>query len=137
MRDKLKELLIRHEGLVKKPYKDTVGKLTIGVGRNLDDVGITKDEALYLLDNDIDRVEDELKKFDWFNELDEVRQVAIIDMCFNLGLSRFLQFKKTIEALKDKDWGKAAEEMLNSKWAKQVGNRAVELSEMIKKGEFI
>ena len=128
------DLLIRHEGLRLKPYRDTVGKLTIGVGRNLDDVGITREEALYLLKNDIDNARRELiKTIPRFLDMDKVRQIVLISMTFNLGLSRFKRFKKLIAAIERKDWDQAAKEMLNSKWAKQVGRRATELAQMMRR----
>jgi lysozyme len=136
MKEILRELLIKHEGLRLKPYVDTVGKLTIGVGRNLDDVGISKDEALFMLDNDIEKCEAELKQFDWFNNLDEVRQIVLLDMAFNLGIPRLLKFKKTIQYIQDCDFENAAKEMLDSTWAKQVKGRALELSEMMRTGRI-
>lgn len=137
MYEKLKELLIKHEGLRLFPYYDTVGKLTIGVGRNLSDKGISKEEAMILLENDIKDCEKDLEKFDWYKELDEVRKIVILDMCFNLGLPKLLSFKKMIQALRNKDYTRAAHEMLDSKWAHQVGNRALELSEIMRTGEFV
>jgi len=135
----VKKMLITDEGLRLKPYRDTVGKLTIGVGRNLDDVGISKEEALYLLENDIQRAIREASEIFgstvWLS-LDEVRQAVIIDMLFNLGKPRFLTFKKFIQAVKEKDFKKASYEMLNSKWAKQVGKRAERLAYMMGTGEI-
>ena len=135
MSNKLRDMLIRHEGLRRKPYRDTVGKLTIGVGRNLDDVGITRDEALILLDHDIAKVRRDVKRtFGWFPRLNPVRQNVVLNMVFNLGLSRFRRFRKAIAAIKDKRWDDAAREMLNSKWAKQVKGRATELARMMRRG---
>lgn len=134
-KQRLIQQLILDEGLKLFPYKDTVGKLTIGVGRNLDDKGITKQEALMLLENDILEVEKQLNKFDWFKILDSVRQEVIVNMVFNVGLSRFLQFKKMILALQNKDFNTASEEMLNSKWAEQVKQRAVRLAKQMKTGQ--
>ena len=129
------DLLIKHEGLRLKPYRDTVGKLTIGVGRNLDDVGITREEALYLLGNDIFRVKAGLyDAFLWSINLDAVRKDVVINMVFNLGLGRFKRFKRMIAAIERQDWDGAAKEMLDSKWAKQVGRRAIELAQMMKSG---
>src|SRR5574337_984144 len=121
------ELLKKHEGLRLKPYKDTVGKLTIGYGRNLDDKGITLEEAEYLLANDIAAVTLACREtFSWFSFLSQNRQAVIIDMVFNMGISRFLGFKKMIQAIRDKDFDTAASEMLGSVWSKQVGHRAEE-----------
>lgn len=126
--------LIRDEGMRLKPYKDTVGKLTIGVGRNLDDNGITEQEALQLLMNDIHVSKSELSKLDWFNDLSDRRQEAIINMHFNLGLTRLLTFKNMIAALERKEFGIAADEALNSKWSRQVGARSVRIANIIRYG---
>lgn len=131
---RLEELIIRHEGFELKPYRDTVGKLTIGVGRNLDDVGIHPDEASLMLKNDIERCRVEASEFVWFENLDEKRKMVIISMLFNLGLTRFLGFKKMIAALELNNFDRAAAEMLDSKWAVQVGKRAEELSAMMRYG---
>lgn len=129
------QLLKKHEGLRLKPYKDSVGKLTIGVGRNLDDVGITEDEAEMMLMNDIDRCFFDVDyHLPWFSYLDEIRQMVLIDMCFNLGIHGLLGFKNTLESIKLGEYEKASEQMLQSKWAVQVGNRAKELSQMMKEG---
>ncbi|MGH8622269.1 MAG: glycoside hydrolase family protein [Burkholderiales bacterium] len=133
---RLQEMLIRHEGLRLKPYRDTRDKLTIGVGRNLDDVGITRAEALMLLNNDIATVRNEVERaFQWFSSLNAVRKAVVLDMVFNLGLPKFRQFEKTIAAIKAKNWEKAAREMLDSRWARQVGVRAKELAAMMKRGK--
>ncbi len=133
---KLEHTLVRHEGLRLKPYRDTVGKLTIGVGRNLDDVGITEDEAMYLLHNDIVRVRTRLvRTFPWFQNLNPVRRDVVTNMVFNLGLGRFKRFRRLIAAIEICRWDQAAKEMLDSKWAKQVGRRAIELAQMMRKGK--
>jgi lysozyme len=125
----LKNQLILHEGLKLEPYECTAGKLTIGVGRNIEDIGITEDEARYLLDNDILRVCDELdRNLSWWRDLSDVRQRVLVDMVFNLGISRFMQFQNAISAIESGDYDKAAEEMLDSRWAKQVGQRAHRLA---------
>jgi lysozyme len=130
-------MLIRHEGLRLKPYRDTRNKLTIGVGRNLDDAGITREEALMLLNNDIATVRREVAHaFQWVSRLNPVRKDVILNMVFNLGLPRFRRFKNTIAAIKAEDWEKAAREMLDSLWAKQVGRRAKELAAMMKRGKY-
>lgn len=131
---RLEDLLIHHEGLKLKPYLDSVGKLTVGIGRNLKDRGITYEEALVLLDNDILRIRKEVTRFPWFQRLNTARQDVVLCMIFNLGLEGFKRFRKTIAAIKDKDWDRAATEMLDSVWAGQVGNRAIELAEMMKTG---
>lgn len=131
----LQALLIRHEGLRLKPYRDTVGKLTIGVGRNLDDVGISEAEALDLLSNDLARVQAHLdRKHGWWRSLDRVRQHALIDMSFNLGPQGFDSFTLTLAGIRGGAFAEASREMLRSRWAVQVGGRAVELAHMIQAG---
>ena len=134
---RLHEMLIRHEGLRLKPYRDTVGKLTIGIGRNLDDVGITREEAMILLNHDIAKVQREVKKtFPWFSHLNGVRKNVVLNRVFNLGLPRLRQFKKAIAALRANRWDEAAKQMLDSRWARQVGRRARELASMMKSGKY-
>lgn len=130
MKESLEDMLIRHEGLKLKPYRCTAGKLTIGIGRNLDEVGITDAEARMMLSYDIESRRSELLKFSWFRNLDPVRQDAIIDMSF-MGVARLLEFKKMIRYLEKKEYIGAANEMLASKWAGQVGKRAEELALII------
>lgn len=135
--NRIKAQLIRHEGLRLKPYRCTAGKLTIGIGRNLDDCGISQMEAYELLENDILNCEQQLqtKISDIYNGLDEVRQSVLLNMCFNLGIKGLLEFKNTLSFIGAGDWERAANGMLASKWAKQVGMRAIELSEMMRKGK--
>lgn len=134
----LEKMLIRHEGLRLKPYRCTSDKLTIGIGRNLDDFGISEPEALHLLYNDIDRCVDEAKQaFDFYDRLNQARQDVIVSMVFNMGMSRLLGFKKMISALRINDYDKASEEMMDSLWSKQVGRRAYELSQMMRQGEYL
>lgn len=137
MADKLTEMLVDHEGMRRKPYRCTAGKLTIGVGRNLDDRGISPDEAMYMLANDINDSRRELSAaFPWFDKLDEVRQAVLIDMCVNLGLSRLQGFRNTLALIGVGKYEAAAQEMLNSKWAEQVGRRAQRLSRMMATGRW-
>jgi len=127
--------LKRDEGERLKPYKDTVGKLTIGVGRNLDDVGISKEESAVLLVNDIARVEAALDvSLPWWRTLSENRQRVLINMCFNMGINALLGFTNTLKLIKDARYNDAAVEMLKSKWASQVGDRALRLSDLMRKG---
>ena len=135
MTSHLAKQLMEHEGIRLKPYRDTVGKLTIGVGRNLDDVGISMAEAMLLLQNDIQTVRLILSGFEWYPKLDKVRQDVVTDMCFNLGPSGFALFTKMLDALKAGDYDTAAAEMLRSKWAGQVKGRAVRLAKMMRTGE--
>ncbi len=132
----LKIELTRDEGLRLKPYRDTVGKLTIGIGRNLDDVGISQDEAMHLLDNDIARTTAALDKaIPWWRSLNDVRQRVVVNMAFNLGVAGLLGFKNTLAAMKAGRYADAAEGMLASKWATQVGERAKRLAAMMANGE--
>lgn len=131
----LRDDLVRDEGIRLKPYRCTAGKLTIGVGRNLDDNGISHAEAIALLDNDIARVKAECgKAFAWFGALDDSRQDVILNMVFNLGVTRFSQFHQTIQHISRGEYSAAADQMLKSLWAKQVGSRAVRLARKMREG---
>jgi lysozyme len=133
----LKGLLLKHEGMRTKPYRDTVGKLTIGVGRNLDDVGISDEEALYLLENDIARAKQAAdEELVWFEALDPVRQDVVLSMIFQLGLAGFRKFRRFKRAMDRNDYAMASKEMLESDWAKQVPKRAEELAEMMRTGRY-
>lgn len=133
--DELIRELRRDEGVRRKPYRDTVGKLTIGVGRNLDDVGLFDDEVDYLLRNDIDRAVDDLDRvMPWWRKLSARRQRVLVNMCFNMGLPTLLTFKNTLRAVEEGRYGDAADGMLASKWARQVGARAQRLAEMMRQG---
>ena len=133
--DKAIALIKRHEGLRLKPYKDTEGVLTVGYGHNLERE-ITEIEAERLLKIDLQMAETDCNKFHWYHALDEVRQGVILNMVFNLGLTRFSGFKKTIGFIENGQYFMAATEMLDSKWAKQVGRRAVDLSYMMRTGTW-
>lgn len=117
----LNAIVLKHEGLKLKPYKDTRGFTTIGVGRNLDVCGISSEEAYTMLDNDLTRCQLELISFSWYGCMDEIRKGVIIELVFNVGLSKALQFTKMIAALKILDYPTASKELLNSDWAVQVG----------------
>lgn len=131
------EQLKRHEGLRLKPYKCTADKLTIGYGRNLEDKGISESEAELMLSSDIHEVQDELtKRLAIYSSLNPARKDALTNMGFNLGVSGLLNFKNMISALELGYYDLAAAEMLDSRWAKQVGERAKELSEQIRTGSY-
>lgn len=137
------QMLKVHEGVETHAYRDTVGKMTIGVGRNIDaadGLGLSMREIEYLLANDIERVEQELVgALPWTVDLiviDCPRFDALVDLCFNLGLPRFLNFVKALDACAKEDWETAANEFMDSRWATQVCNRAIELTEMIRTGEY-
>ena len=137
LNNRIKAQLVRHEGLKLKPYRCTAGKLTIGIGRNLDDCGISQKEAYAMLERDIldceQRLLEEIPNI--YNNLDEVRQSVLLNMCFNLGIKGLMGFKNTLSFIAAGDWERAANGMLASKWAKQVGRRAIELSELMRKGQ--
>ena len=150
--------LIEHEGMVLTVYKDSLGIDTIGIGRNLKDRGISKEEleymdipsmdviyehgineadARYLALNDIAIVENELcSVHPCVENLDSVRQLVLMDMAFNMGVPRLCKFKNMWNAIHQEDFESASFEMMDSKWARQVGNRAKRLSEAMKTGEF-
>jgi lysozyme len=131
--DLLKKMLILDEGKKNRAYKDTEGIWTIGVGRNIEDPGLSDQEVYYLLDNDIQkrlvdgRIEDIVK------DLDPVRSCVIVNMSF-MGITKLMGFKNMIAAIKDQDFDRAAREMLNSKWAGQVKSRSIRLAYMMKTG---
>lgn len=131
----IRAALMADEGLRLKVYQDTLGIPTIGCGRNLQDRGITKGEAMVMLDNDIaECVNDLSASFAWFSALDEVRQHVLVNMRFQLGPSRFRTFKKLLAAMERKDYGAAADSMKFSVWADQVPNRANRLIEEMRTG---
>lgn len=133
------ERIKKHEGLRLKPYKCPAGKLTIGYGRNLEDTGITQREAEMLLQNDLDRVWDEIAPYfntDEFTHVSRERYHVLVEMAFNLGTKGLLGFKQMIDALRLGDFEEAAVQMLDSKWAEQVGKepgqRAYVLAEIMR-----
>lgn len=150
--------LIAHEGMVLKVYQDTLGIDTVGIGRNLKDRGISKEEleymdipnmqvvyehgiteadARYLALNDIAIVENELcRVHTCVEDLDAVRQLVLMDMAFNMGVPRLCKFAKMWNAIHEKNFNAASVEMMDSKWARQVGSRAKKLSDAMKDGEF-
>ncbi len=131
MRD-LKEWIKSDEGLSLVLYQCPMGKYTIGYGRNLEDRGISQEEADYLLSNDISYCKHQLSNYDWYLIQPKEVKDALVNMRFNLGLFGLLQFKKMIDALKNKDYQRAAKEALDSRWAKQVGNRAHRIADVIR-----
>lgn len=139
MTDEIDAFLIdqikRHEGFRSKVYHCTAGKLTIGIGRNLDDVGISEDEAEYLALNDLKKAAAQLNKsFPWYYSLTTRRKQAMINLVFNLGITRLSGFKKFLAAMSSGDYKTASAELLDSQYAKQVGKRANELAAQIEAG---
>ena len=136
-KERLRRLLIVHEGLRLKPYRCPAGYLTIGVGRNLEARGISREEAMVLLENDIAEAEAAARGFfPAFDRLEEPRQAVLVDMAFNLGAVRLGGFRRFRAALERGDFEQAAREMLDSKWAEQVGPRARRLAEMMRRGTW-
>lgn len=129
----LEKQLTEHEAERLKIYKCPAGKWSIGVGRNLEDRGITHAEARYLLRNDIFEAERQLKALAFWDGLSEIRQRVLVDMVHNLGFAGLLQFKRMLDALAHNNYDGAADEMLRSRWAIQVGKRAIRLSAMMRK----
>jgi lysozyme len=136
---KLVQMLRLHEGVRYKVYVCSEGYETIGVGRNISEggLGLSKDEVDYLLVNDIKRVQDELtRSYPWFARLDEVRRDAMVDICFNIGLTKLRGFVNALAAMSRSQYEIAADEFMDSRWSEQVGNRAVEVTDMIRTGEY-
>lgn len=140
MTEKLLEMLKRHEGVKSHVYLCSAGYETIGVGRNISKsgMGLSEDEVDYLLENDITRVIKELSsEYPWFNDLDDVRKDAMIDISFNLGATRFRGFKNALSAMESADYTLAAKEFLDSKWSRDVKGRSHELASMIETGKYL
>jgi lysozyme len=136
--DRLRKMLTLEEGVRLKPYRDTKGKLTIGVGRNIDDVGLRPVEAEFLLSNDIgERIEQLPKALPWIATLDSVRQTVMVDLAF-MGINRLLTFSRMLAALRDGAWELAADELLDSKWAREdvQSSRAQRLALMLRTGAW-
>lgn len=132
----LKERLSRTEGRRNRPYVDTVGKLTIGVGHNLTDKGLSDKMIDNIFVEDITQAEIDAETIPVYQKLDPIRQTVIIDMVFNMGLNEVTKFQKTLGYLSRGDYDGAADEMLLSTWARQVGRRAVELSNILRTGHI-
>jgi lysozyme len=133
--ERLTASIKHHEGKVLKVYKDSVGVPTIGYGRNLKDVGVSEMEAEIMLQADIYRaIEGAVKVVPSFSTLTDARQEVLVEMAFNLGASRLAGFVKTLQLIEEGDWEGAAAEMLDSRWAEQVGHRAVRLSRKFAQG---
>ena len=130
--ERLIQQLTIDEGLRLRPYNCSSGKLTIGIGRNIEDIGITEEEAKYLLSNDLTRTYLELKaNFDWFDYLNSYRQEVLMNMCFNLGISRLKTFRLMLAAVEMGDFHESSKQMMDSRWARQVGERAKRLSRVM------
>lgn len=130
------EQIRRDEGVRAKPYRDTVGKLTIGIGRNLDDVGLSEEEIAFLFENDLDDAVDDAKALvPEFDKLSETRKAVLVNMSFNMGRGTLSGFRKFLAAVNEGRFQDASAEMLNSTWAQQVSSRAVRLARQMSEGE--
>jgi len=132
-RDLIKKRLIDFEGLILKSYTCPTGYTSVGVGRNLETNGITEEEAMYLLNNDITNVIKDLDKH-WiiWRKLPITAQYVCIDVVFNMGINTWMSFRMTRSYMELNEWEKAGDELLNSKYAEQVGRRAIFNSEQLK-----
>ena len=139
------EMLKRHEGEVVTNgrhvlYKCSAGYWTLGIGRNVDvngGLGLSDEEVDFLLENDIARVIKELSlEYSWFNDLDDVRRDAMIDISFNLGATKLRKFVLALDAMAKADYKSASEEFLDSDWSRTVKGRSLELASMIATGEY-
>ena len=135
IQDKARQLIKSHEGVRMKPYIDTVGKCTIGVGRNLTDRGLTVEEVRLLFETDFNLAMHILDIWlsDWQSYPATV-QIALLSMAFNLGGPRLSGFVKMRAALQAHDYEEAAAQALDSRWAKQVGSRAEEIATLLREG---
>ena len=139
--DQLKTQLRRDEGVRTKPYDDEGlpirGKVTIGVGRNLTDVGLYPDEIDYLLDNDLARRIAALQSaLPWTLNLDDARKGVLLNMAFNMGINGLLEFRNMLKLVQSGDYVGAAQAMLDSEWDKEVGDRAHRLSLQMESGDW-
>ena len=148
--DEIVKRLLLHEGCVDHVYKCPAGYLTIGIGRNLEtnpltpkekevvgDIknGITVDKCLYLLKNDVKKCErDLINNISFWYQLDDERQYALLDMCFNMGIKRLMKFKRMLNAMLIGDYRGAAKECKMSKYAVDVGKRADRIAKLIEVG---
>ena len=133
---KLEEQLIRHEGERLKPYRDSEGVLTIGIGHNLEE-GISPAISRMIFEEDLAEATEELiRAHPVVMRLTQARRDVLINMAFNMGLSRLAGFRRMWAAIGNGDFDRASDEMLDSKWAGQVGNRAIELSEQMRTGQY-
>lgn len=136
----MRSILEKHvewaEGRRPFPYVDSVGKTSIGVGRNLDDRGLRPDEIDLMKRNDIAEAITEAEKLPYWKDLDCARQAVVADMVFNMGLPRFKGFVNTNNALFIHDYEVAADEMVDSKWHRQTGRRAEKLVQVMRSGSW-
>lgn len=133
----LRKQLEVDEGKRKRIYIDTLGLVTGGIGRNLTNRAFSDDEIELMYTNDVKEAETQLdRRLPWWRQMNDARQNVLMNMCFNMGIDRLLGFTKTLELMKAGRYDASASEMLNSKWAVQVGDRAGRLADVMRKGEF-
>lgn len=131
--DKVKKRLIQEESMQLFPYKCSANKLTLGVGRNIEDRGISDVTAMQMLEEDIDLCVEELaRNITWWEEAPDGIQEVLIDLCFNMGISRLMLFTKTLGYMGSGEMSKAADELLNSRYATMVPNRAKRNADIIR-----
>ena len=131
----VKQMIQDHEGYRPYVYYDSLGYPTGGYGHAfLPHSPISHDVAILLFEEDFNRAVEDYEKLGW--KLGPVRRAVIIDMLFNLGLTKFYGFERMISAIEHGDYATAADEMLDSRWAKQVKSRAYRLASMMRTGEY-
>ena len=132
--DALKLRIKRHEGKRFEPYEDSEGILTVGYGRNLRDVPFSQDEIDLMFDNDFLKARQGAETFICYQEMNDIRRGVLIEMIFQMGAGGVSKFKKFLQAALLHDWVRAADEMLDSKWARQTPERAKELAKLFLRG---
>lgn len=133
-KSRLKQLIVSHEDKRNYPYADTKGNITIGIGYNLSDRGLPDSWIDAQYEQDVTYFNAQLlHDFDWYEKLCDARKMVLIDMCF-MGYKSFKEFERMLQALRYGDYEKAAQEILNSLWAQQVGYRATENAEIMQTG---
>lgn len=134
------DLIKLHEGFRPYAYKDSLGYLTIGYGFLIDQAkggAMPRPVADFWLDYELNEKDKELRAaLPWVSSLDEVRHYVLLDMAYNLGIGGLLQFAQTLASVKNGEYHKAAGQMLQSKWAGQVGTRATRLAKMMESGSW-
>lgn len=134
--DNLTRLIAQHEGFRPRVYLDSRGVETIGYGFAIHDLELTEAESLDMLYYRIVQVRTHLYLYHWFRELDVVRQAAMIDLAYDVGVNGLLHFVCMIAHLREHEWRAASEEMLRSRWATEVGDRARSDATIILTGEW-
>lgn len=135
MSKNLEDWIRCHEGFRALPYLDTTGHMSIGYGRNLSERGITREEAQFMLENDILECKQSMETLPWYYGQPPGVRDALVNMCYNLGLPKLLKFKRMLAALEAHDYTQAAIEALDSKWAEQVGGRAKDVALTLREGK--